>query len=65
MDPVRKAQMQLKGFPQLVAECGIPAVSYAKCVVVQENLKHNACLREFEELRKCIHRAARKIGTRV
>jgi len=65
MDSVRKAQSRLKGFPQLMAECGIPAVSYAKCVVVQDNLKQDACLKEFEELRKCIHKAARKIGTCV
>ena len=65
MDSVRKAQNRLKVFPQLLADCGGPAISYAKCVVVQENLKQNACLQEFNELRKCIHKAARKIGTRV
>lgn len=65
MDSVRKAQNRLKFFPQLMAECGSPAVSYAKCVVVQENLKQNACVQEFNELRKCLHKAARKVGTRV
>ena len=65
MDSVRKAQLRLRVFPQLIGECGGPAVSYAKCVVVQENLKHNACVQEFNELRKCIHKAARKVGTRV
>lgn len=65
MDAVRKAQIRMRGFPQLMAECGGPAVSYAKCVVVQDNLKQNACLQEFNELRKCIHKAAKKMGTRV
>jgi len=65
MDSVRKAQLRLKRFPQLASECGTPAAVYAKCVVVQDNLKHNACLKEFNELRNCLHQAAKKIGTRV
>jgi len=65
MDSVRKAQLRLKKFPQLASECGTPGAAYAKCVVVQENLKHNACLKEFNELRNCILRSAKKIGTRV
>lgn len=66
MDPVRKAQARLKVFPQLLAECGGPAAAYAKCVVVQDHsVRKDACLHEFNELRRCIHKAARKIGTRV
>jgi len=66
MDPVRKAQARLKVFPQLLAECGSPAVAYAKCVVTQDqNVRKDACLHEFNQLRQCLHKAARKIGTRV
>ncbi len=65
MDPARRAQMRLKGFPQLVADCGLPAVEYAKCVLVQENLKQNACLKEFQQFKNCLHKAARRAGTRL
>lgn len=65
MDSVRKAQARLRGFPQLLAECGGPAVAYAKCVAVQEHVKKDACLHEFNELRRCLHKAARKMATRA
>lgn len=65
MDSVRKAQLRLKAFPQLASECGAPAAVYGKCVVLQDNLKQNACLKEFNELRNCIQQAAKKMGTRV
>ena len=66
MDAGRKViQQRLRGFPQLVADCGPAAVRYAKCVVSRDDLKKDACLQEFNEFRKCLHRAARSRGTKI
>lgn len=65
MESVQKAQRRLRQYPKLLVECSAPAAAYATCVLAKENVKRADCDREFQELRQCLQRAARHMGTRL
>lgn len=65
MESVVKARQRLRRYPELLMECSGPAAAYATCVLARENVKQAECDREFQELRQCLQRAARHVGTRL
>jgi len=65
MESVLKARQRLRHYPKLLAECSAPAAAYATCVLAKENIKQAECDHEFQELRKCLQRAAHHMGTRL
>lgn len=65
MESVQKARQRLRQYPTLLIECSAPAAAYAACVLAKENVKQADCDREFQELRQCLQRAARHMGTRL
>jgi len=65
MESVQKARQRLRQYPTLLIECSAPAAAYAACVLAKENVKQAECDREFQELRQCLRRAARHMGTRL
>lgn len=65
MESVQKARQRLRQYPKLLIECSAPAAAYATCVLAKENVKQAECDREFQELRQCLQRAARHMGTRL
>jgi len=65
MESVQKAQQRLRQYPKLLVECSAPAAAYAACVLAKENVRQADCDREFQDLRQCLQKAARRMGTRL
>ncbi|XP_014474875.1 PREDICTED: uncharacterized protein LOC106744531 [Dinoponera quadriceps] len=58
MEAVRKAKERLRQYPALIAKCHESASKYASCVLAKSNLEKNACAAEFDELKRCLVKAA-------
>ncbi|XP_011693791.1 PREDICTED: uncharacterized protein LOC105453485 [Wasmannia auropunctata] len=65
MEAVKKAKERLRQYPILLARCHEPASKYATCVLAKSNLERNACAVEFNELKKCLVKAAASNNTRL
>lgn len=66
MESVTKARARMLKFPKLIAECKTEGATYAACISAkQDNLKKDCCQQEFEQLKRCVMKAAAKMGTRV
>lgn len=65
MEAVKKAKERLKQYPALMIRCQESASRYAFCVVEKSNLEKNACAAEFNELKKCLVKAAASSNTRL
>lgn len=65
MEAVKKAKERLKQYPTLMIRCQESASRYAFCVVEKSNLEKNACAAEFNELKKCLVKAAANSNTRL
>lgn len=65
MEAVKKAKERLRQYPILIARCQESASRYASCVLAKSNLEKNACATEFNELKKCLVKAAASSNTRL
>lgn len=65
METVKKSKSRLRQYPALIARCHEAASKYASCVLVRPNLEKNACAAEFDELKKCLVKAAVSSNTRL
>ncbi|XP_011863358.1 PREDICTED: uncharacterized protein LOC105559572 [Vollenhovia emeryi] len=65
MEAVRKAKKRLRKYPMLLTQCQESASRYASCVLAKSNLEKNACAAEFNELKKCLVKAAASSNTRL
>ncbi|KAG8269294.1 hypothetical protein J6590_004588 [Homalodisca vitripennis] len=66
MESVSKAHSRMLKFPKLLVECRQEGAAYATCVSAnQDNLRKDNCKQEFEKLKKCVVKAAAKLGTRI
>lgn len=65
MEAAKKAKERLRQYPSLIARCHETASKYASCVLAKSNLEKNACVTEFNELKKCLVRAAANSNTRL
>ncbi|XP_046676197.1 uncharacterized protein LOC124364625 isoform X2 [Homalodisca vitripennis] len=66
MESVSKAHARMLKFPKLLAECRLEGSMYAACISTnQDNIKKDGCKEEFDKLRKCVVKAAAKLGTRI
>lgn len=65
MEAVKKAKERLRQYPILLARCQESASKYAACVLAKSNLEKNTCAAEFNELKKCLVKAAASNNTRL
>lgn len=65
MEAVKKAKERLRQYPALLIRCQESASKYASCVLAKSNLEKNACTVEFNELKKCLIKAAASNNTRL
>lgn len=65
MEAVKKAKERLRQYPSLIAQCHEAASKYASCVLAKSNLEKNDCVAEFNELKKCLVKAAASRNTRL
>ena len=65
MESVNKAKNRLKKYPLLILDCQQQGALYAKCVINNGDIKKNDCLKEFEEFKNCLLKAATKRKTRL
>jgi len=60
MSSKENAYRRISGLGRLVAECQAQALHYGNCVSRRDNVEKNACEKEFQALKACIKKAARK-----
>lgn len=65
MESVRKANQRMKKFPLVFKECKESASTYARCVAVKDNVLKGDCEKEFQNFKKCLVKAAAKMGTKL
>lgn len=65
METAKKARERLRQYPTLITRCHEAASKYASCVLAKSNLEKNACAVEFNELKKCLVKAAASSSTRL
>lgn len=56
------ARKRLTAIAKNVATCSTQASQYAACVINQNDLKKDSCLKEFLALKDCVQKAALKNG---
>ncbi|XP_063077156.1 NADH dehydrogenase [ubiquinone] 1 alpha subcomplex assembly factor 8 [Engraulis encrasicolus] len=61
-----RSRERMRLFPELLAQCAAEATAYGKCVtattVGKQELKKDLCQKEFESLKTCFTKAAKKAG---
>lgn len=65
MESVRKARSRLRMYPQLLAKCSESGAVYAKCVIQNNSVKKNDCLKEFESFKTCLIKASENLKTKM
>lgn len=65
MEATKRARERLRQYPTLIARCHESASKYAVCVLAKSSLEKNACSAEFNDLKKCLVKAAVSSNTRL
>lgn len=65
MDAVKKAKERFAKYPVVFAKCSKQATLYARCVLLNEDVKKSECEKEFVEFKSCLQSAAKGLKTRL
>lgn len=65
MEAVKKAKERFAKYPLIYSKCYKEGTLYAKCVLLNEELKKDHCANEFKEFSICLQKSAKNMKTRI
>lgn len=65
MEAVNKAKERFAKYPLVFVKCSKQATLYARCVLLNEDVKKDECTKEFQEFKSCLQSAAKDMKTRL